>query len=437
MSVYPATQVLAGEEEGTMDLTWSPEEDAFRTEVRAWLEEHAPADTGDGSDDELYADEDDAFEVRRAWQRKLGEAGYLAMHWPTEYGGGGASLVEQVIFNEEYARAGAPQPVNGLGLNLVGPTLLVHGTDAQKQRFLKNILTADEIWCQGYSEPNAGSDLAGLQTRAEIVGDEFVINGQKIWTTLGKWGDWIFVLCRTDPDAPKHQGISYILCPMDQPGIEVRPIKQMTGGSGFAEVFFTDARTPTDMLVGSLNDGWRVAMTTLMFERGGNVLGTSVTYRTMMTQLEELARKVERNGGSAIDDPAIRQRLGRLLGEVAIMRWNGLRTISPRLKGEPPGPESSLSKLYWSEWYRRATDLAMEILGPLALGIDPAQAGAWATNYLASRAATIYTGTSEIQRNIIAERVLGLPRVREAVPSGNVDGRRTVGAASSGTGKVS
>jgi alkylation response protein AidB-like acyl-CoA dehydrogenase len=295
--------------------------------------------------------------------------------------------------------------VNGLGLNLVGPTLITHGTEEQKNRFLKNILTADEIWCQGYSEPNAGSDLAGVQTKAELVGDEFVINGQKIWTTLAPFGDWIFVLCRTDPDAPKHQGISYILCNMRQPGVEMRPIKQITGTTGFGEVFFTNARTPRDMLVGSLNDGWRVAMTTLMFERGGNAMGNAVRFRRLMNELRETAESTKRNGGVAADDPIVRQELGKRLVEVEIMRYNALRAISPRLKGEPPGPESSTDKLYWSEWYRRATEDALEILGPA--GLDNRQ---WITEYLGARAATIYTGTSEIQRNIIAERVLGLPR---------------------------
>jgi len=387
-----------------LDLTWSPEEEAFRAEVREWLTANVPTGGPEG-DVEEFDDSPESFAFRRDWQRTLGEAGYLAMHWPTEYGGGGRTLVEQVIFNEEYARAGAPAPVNGLGLNLVGPTLITHGTDAQKTRFLKNILTADEIWCQGYSEPNAGSDLAGLQTKAELVGDEFVINGQKIWTTLAPFGDWIFVLCRTDPDAPKHQGISYILCDMHQPGVEVRPIKQITGTTGFGEVFFTNARTPASMLVGSLNDGWRVAMTTLMFERGGNILGTAVRYREMMTDLRRLAEKTERNGGHAIDDPFIRQRLGKLLVEVELLRHNSERAMSPLLHGEPPGPESSMGKLYWSEWYVRATELAMDILGPA--GLHP---GTWLTEYLGARAATIYTGTSEIQRNILAERVLGLPR---------------------------
>ncbi len=390
-----------------MDLTWSPEEEAFRADVSGWLAANVPEDHASIGDDE-FDDNPDAFAFRRDWQRTLGEAGYLAMHWPTEYGGGGRTLVEQIIFNEEYAKANAPQPVNSLGLNLVGPTLMTHGTEEQRKRFLKNILTADEIWCQGYSEPNAGSDLAGLQTKAELVGDEFVINGQKTWTTLAPFGDWIFVLCRTDPQAPKHQGISYILCDMHQPGVEMRPIRQMTGTSGFGEVFFTNARTPADMLVGNLNDGWRVAMTTLMFERGGNILGSAVRFRRMMVDLRALAEQTKLNGGHAIDDPLIRQRLGKLLVEVEILRRNSERAMSPLLHGEPPGPESSMGKLYWSEWYVRATELAMEILG--FDGLLNKQSNVWLLDYLAARASTIYTGTSEIQRNILAERVLGLPR---------------------------
>lgn len=398
-----------------MDLTWSSEEEAFRTEIREWLEANLPKDRATVEGEGEYDDDRASFEFRREWQNRLGEAGYLAMHWPREYGGRGATLVEQVIFNEEYAKAQAPQPVNALGLSLVGPTLMTHGTDWQKQRYIRNILTAEEVWCQGYSEPNAGSDLAGLQTRAELVDDEFIINGQKIWTSGARFSNWIFVLCRTDPDAPKHEGISYILCPMDQRGVEVRPIKQISGTSGFAEVFFTDARTPASNLVGSLNDGWRVAMTTLMFERGGNALANQVRFRRMMTHLSELAGQTERNGGTALDDPAVRQELGRRLVEVEIMRYNGMRSISPRLHGEAPGPESSIAKLYWSEWYKRATELAMEILGPEGLLLDAGETDGfrsrhWITEYLGARAATIYAGTSEIQRNIIAERVLGLPR---------------------------
>jgi alkylation response protein AidB-like acyl-CoA dehydrogenase len=390
-----------------MDLTWSAEEDAFRAEVAEWLRANVPQTDKVLGEDE-FDDDAASFEFRRDWQRKLGEAGYLAMHWPKEYGGGGRSLVEQVIFNEEYAKANAPQPVNSLGLNLVGPTLMTHGTEEQRKRFLRNILTATEIWCQGYSEPNAGSDLAGLQTKAELVGDEFVINGQKIWTTLAPFGDWIFVLCRTDPSAPKHQGISYILCDMHQPGVEMRPIKQMTGTSGFGEVFFTNARTPKDMLVGTLNDGWRVAMTTLMFERGGNILGSAVRFRRMMTALKQLAETAKHNGGSAIEDPVIRRELGKRLVEVELLRRNSERAMSPLLNGDPPGPESSMGKLYWSEWYVRATELAMEILGHTGLRTEASNY--WLTEYLAARASTIYTGTSEIQRNILAERVLGLPR---------------------------
>jgi alkylation response protein AidB-like acyl-CoA dehydrogenase len=396
-----------------MDLRWSAEEEAFRARVRDWLDEHWTNDYAKrgqdaGAGEELGSDDRAAFEFRREWQRMLADGGYLALHWPSEYGGGGATLVEQTIFNEEYARVGAPIPVNGLGINLVGPTLIVHGTEEQRQRYLRNILTAEEIWCQGYSEPNAGSDLAGLQTRAEIHGDEFVINGQKIWTTLARYGDWIFTLCRTDPSAPKHQGISYILVDMNQPGVEARPIKQISGTSGFGEVFFTDARAPMTNLVGKLNDGWRVANTTLMFERGANLLANQVRYRRLATKLRETATKAGR-----IDDTSVRQKVGKALVEVEVMRYNGLRQISPRLKGEAPGSESSIAKLYWSEWYRRATDVAMEILGPYGRmydGPDDLDADEWIEEMFGARAATIYAGTSEIQRNIIAERVLGLPK---------------------------
>jgi alkylation response protein AidB-like acyl-CoA dehydrogenase len=396
-----------------MDLTWSLEEEAFRAEAREWLERNVPKERPDLEGDE-ETDDQRVFEFRRNWQQKLGEAGYLAMHWPSEYGGRGATLVEQVIWNEEYARARAPQVLNSLGLSLVGPTLMQHGSEEQRQRFLRKILTAEEIWCQGYSEPNAGSDLAGIQTRAEIVDDEFVINGQKTWTTLARWGDWIFALCRTDPEAPKHQGISYILVPMDQSGVEVRPMKQITGTSGFGEVFFTNARTSTQMLVGGLNDGWRVAMTTLMYERGSNLLSYYVTMKRLMSELLETAGKLRRNGGTALDDPSVRQQLGKALVEVEILKSNGLRSISPRLGGDPPGPESSIGKLLWSEWYKRTMEIAMDVLGPYARiaegAPDELRTRHWLNQYLTSRAPTIYAGTSEIQRNIVAERVLGLPR---------------------------
>ncbi len=402
-----------------MDLTWSPEEEAFRAEVRSWLEANVPKTDVALGDDE-FDDSTSSFEFRRSWQRKLGEAGYLAMHWPKEYGGGGRTLVEQVIFNEEYARANAPQPVNSLGLNLVGPTLMTHGTEEQRRRFLKNILTADEIWCQGYSEPNAGSDLAGLQTRAELVGDEFVINGQKIWTTLAPFGDWIFVLCRTDPQAPKHQGISYILCPMDQPGVEVRPIKMIGGESEFNEVFFTDARTAKENVVGEVNGGWAVAMTLLGYERGEAAATLPIRFRTELDRLLALAKQYGKE-----KDPVIRQRLAWAYSKVEIMRFLGMRALTAWLAGGHPGPDASISKLNWSEYHRLSTELAMDIMGLHGLvptGRQPSSAfqtddpgapndtASWTGTFLNARAGTIYAGTSQIQRNIIGELVLGLPK---------------------------
>ena len=393
-----------------MDLTWSPEEEAFRTEVRDWLAANLPKENKALGDDE-FDDDPASFEFRRDWQRTLGEAGYLAMHWPKEYGGGGRTLVEQIIFNEEYAKANAPQPVNSLGLNLVGPTLMTHGTEEQRKRFLKNILTAEEIWCQGYSEPNAGSDLAGLQTKAEVVGDEFVINGQKIWTTLAPFGDWIFVLCRTDPDAPKHQGISYILCDMNQPGVEMRPIKQMTGTSGFGEVFFTDVRTPRDMLVGELNDGWRVAMTTLDVrarrehprERGALPADDDAAASARRADAVQRRPRDRRSGRSGSGSRKLLVR-----GRAAAPQLRA-RDVADRCTARRRGRSRRWASCSGRSGTSGRRSSRWSILGKRRPRSRSSR-NQWLMEYLAARASTIYTGTSEIQRNILAERVLGLPR---------------------------
>ncbi|HEU5422198.1 MAG TPA: acyl-CoA dehydrogenase family protein, partial [Nitrolancea sp.] len=299
-----------------MDLRYSPEDEAFRAEVRAWLAANLPAEKLE------------TFEQQRAWHRKLYDAGYVGMGWPVEYGGRDARPMEQAILGEEMARVNAPSSVNGLGIGLIGPTIIHHGTEAQKRRYLKNILSAEEIWCQLYSEPNSGSDLASLRTRAELVGDHFVINGQKIWTSSAHHADWGMRLARTDPDAPKHLGISCILIDMHHPGVNVRPLKQLTGGAEFNEVFFTNVVMPAENLVGDLHAGWRIAQTTLSYERGGNTLSRVSAQQAEFARLLEVARTLQRNGRPAIEDPVVRQKLGQIYAEIEVLRYGSLRILS-------------------------------------------------------------------------------------------------------------
>ena len=388
-----------------MDLTWSAQDEEFRDEVRDYLSAN-PAP-------KLPKEEPGRFEVARDWQRKMAEDGWVAIHWPKEYGGRGASILQTVIFNEEYARVNAPGLPNSLGLGLLGPTLMVHGNEEQKERYLRKILTAEEIWCQGFSEPEAGSDLAALQCSAVEDGDEFIVNGQKIWTSYGKYGDWIFTLVRTDPQAEKHSGISFLLIDMHSPGVDVRPLKEMTGESLFAEVFFSDVRVPKTNLVGDVGDGWRIAMTTLTFERGAGGLAQSVRLRNSVDDLIADAQKLRRNGWTAFDDPISRAKISKHLVDIEVYRYNTLRAISAIANGQPAGPEASINKLYWSEWHKAFTEDALAILGPAGVsdGIqDDIDSARWMTEFLFARAGTIYAGTSEIQRNIISERVLGLPK---------------------------
>jgi len=402
-----------------MDLNYTPEDIAFRKTVRTWLEEHlprAPLRT---------------LEERRAWHRKLYEAGYLGMGWPREYGGQGARPMEQAIVADEMARAGAPAPTNSLGLGIVGPTIVVHGSEWQKQRYLRKILTAEEMWCQLYSEPNAGSDLAALRTSAEDRGDHFVVNGQKIWTSGGKVADWGLLLARTDPRVPKHKGITCFLIDMHQPGIDVRPLKQITGSSEFCEVFMTNARVEKANQVGRLGEGWAIAQTTLGYERGGRSLARVTTYAAQFHRLVEAARRLRRQGRPLIEHPTIRQRIGRIWAELEVERYNALRVLTQLERGEHPGAGGSLTKLSYSEFEKRFMELALEILGPygqltdgapreLALEIETAvvDQGTWAYAFLWSRAGTIYAGSSEIQKNVIGERILGLPREPRADRAG-------------------
>jgi len=389
-----------------MDLELSPAHLAFRDELRAWLGTNLPHPWRD----ELRgpgATEDSLFEVRRAFQRKLHAAGYLGMDWPTEWGGRGATAVERAIFDAELARADGPPIPNLLGIGLLGPALIHHGSEEQRRRFIPPMLAADEIWCQGFSEPGAGSDLAAVKTSAVIDGDHFVLNGQKVWTTLGPWADWIFVLARTDAK-DRYGGISFILCPLDTPGVTVRPLRQITGESEFGEVFFEDARVPREHLVGQIGEGWRIAMTVLAYERGAVGLAYSERYAR---DLGELAATCHEIGQT---DAAAREKLARLLVENEVMRANGLRVLATLAENKAPGPESSIEKIYWSEFDKRFRETALDLLGPggQLLRTSPGARPEvdWAREFLWSRAGTIYSGSSEIQRNIIAKRVLGLPQ---------------------------
>lgn len=395
-----------------MDFSYSPAEEQFRDEVRVWMEANVPDDLRGGRDEDLEPAQ--RWQRGLDWHQKLHEGGWVGLWWPEEYGGRGASLLEQAIFNEEMSRLGVSQGVNLSGISLLGPTLMHWGTEAQKQRFLPKILPAEHIWCQGYSEPGSGSDLASIQTRAVEDGDQFVVNGQKVWTSWAQYSDWCFVLVRTDPDAPKHKGISYILVDMHSPGVTVRPLVQINGDAEFNEVFFEDVRVPKENLVGDLNQGWMVAITTLMFER----VSSSSFYRfeKLLPQLHEVARRVELNGRPAIEDEAVRQQLAQFSIEAEAIKYNELRRLTRQLHGQPPGPEGSFSKILASELNMRVVDFAMELLGPYAVlakgspfAVDQAR---WSYRMLSARGGTIAAGTNEILRGVIGERVLGLPKAR-------------------------
>ena len=397
-----------------MDLSFSPDEERFRQRVQKFLRENLPPGWGKGGGGRPSGMSQVDF--LKDWQRRLYDNGFLGMAWPKEYGGQGASQIEMAIFNEEAARFRAPGPLNGLGLFLAGPTIITHGTEEQKKRYLPKILSCEEIWCQGFSEPNAGSDLASLRTRAELKGDEFIVNGQKVWTTMAHLADMCMLTVRTDPDAPKHRGLSCLLVEMRTPGITVKPLRQMTGEAEFNEVFFDEVRVPRANLLGPLNEGWRVATTTLMNERGTSALGTVMRFRIVFDEIVELARSAQRNGKPATQDPMIRQQLAQFYVDLQMMRFTAYRTFSKILKGGNPGPEGSISKLAWSELNQKMMDLVMTLEGPssqLMRGSPYAvEGGRWQYHFLRSRANTIEAGTSEIQRNIIAERVLGLPKAR-------------------------
>jgi hypothetical protein len=401
-----------------MNPTYGPEAEAYREKVHAFLAEKLPADWGGIGQLEGEA----IGEFVERWRAVLYEAGYLAPGWPVEYGGGGLTALEQVIIAEEFARAGVPTggPNDVFGIQMLGNTLLRWGAEEQKRHYLPRILSGADRWCQGYSEPNAGSDLGGLALRAVLDGDQWVLNGQKIWTSAGHLADHIFTLARTDPDAPKHKGISFLLVDMRQPGIEVRPIRMISGASEFNEVFYTDATCPRDEVVGGVNNGWAVAMTLLGYERGESAATMPIRFQGELDRLLLLARE-----RGVADDPLIRQRLAWCYAKVQIMRYLGLRTLTRFVAGHQPGPDGAISKLYWSEYHRVVTELAVDILGAEALapsGRPPSSAfqtddsgapnssSSWVTTFINARAGTIYAGSSQIQRNIIGEMVLGLPK---------------------------
>jgi alkylation response protein AidB-like acyl-CoA dehydrogenase len=382
----------------------------FRAEVRDWLAENLTGEFAAIKGLGGPGREDEAFEERRAWNQHLAAAGYTCLGWPEEHGGRGLTVAHRVAFYEEYALANAPAKVNHFGEELLGPTVIAFGTPEQQQRFLPKILDVTELWCQGYSEPGAGSDLANVSTTAELVGDEWVINGQKVWTSLAHWAQWCFVVARTEKGSKRHAGLSFLLVPLDQPGVEVRPIVQLTGDSEFNEVFFDDARTEADLVVGTPGDGWRVAMGLLTFERGVSTLGQQIEYARELSGVAELAK---RNG--AADDPLIRERLTRSWAGLRTMRSYALATMDLGQHGSRPGGDmgpgqDNVSKLLWANWHRELGEIAMEVLGRDGLTLTDGGFDEWQRLYLFSRADTIYGGSNEIQRNIIAERVLGLPR---------------------------
>lgn len=385
-----------------MNFDFPPEAEAFRDEFRKWLGEHLTDEVRALSLTELE-DDPERLERLRRWNRTLADAGYAAISWPEEYGGRGASVLEQVVFAEEMDRARAPGTLNPLGISNIAPAIMEHGTEAQKRRFLPAMLRGDDIWCQGFSEPEAGSDLASLRCSAVRDGDAFVVNGQKVWNTLGNVANWCELLVRTDPDAPKHQGISCLLVDMTLPGIEVRPLVTITGEREFNEIFFTDVRVPVDALLGPVDEGWRVAMTTLAYERG-TVAKLHLGVRRRIGKLLDLARETRVGDGTAADDPVLRRKIARVYLDGELLKLISDRAISAEVHGRAMGPEGSIAKLHWSQVEQRIATVAGDVLGP------DANSGDWARDRVYSRGLTIAGGTTQVNKNILAQRVLGLPR---------------------------
>ena len=403
-----------------MDLTYPPEAEEFRVEIHQWLVDHLPTGWFDEGFS-MSADERKAFNAE--WTEKLFEGGWICASWPTEYGGKGLTLLQQVVLNEEFARAQAPLRADFFGDTLVGPTILQWGTEEQKQQFIPGILKGEIAWCQGFSEPNAGSDLASLKTKAELDGDEWVISGQKVWTTQAQYADYIFLLARTDPDASPHAGISYLLVPMKQPGVEVRPIEQVDGSAEFNEVFFEHVRCPKENVVGGVNNGWKVAMTTLGFERGSSA---TTGYRRFLREWDKIVETAQENGRAA--DAVVRQDLVKSWADVKIMQINGYRSLTDSLNGTSHTAKlGACNKMFWSEMHQRTMNLYIDILGMEGQvlsgggesegflpgnrrGRSDYPVSDMQASFFFSRSETIWGGAAEIQRNIVGERVLGLPK---------------------------
>ncbi len=392
-----------------MDFAYTREEEAFRKDVRRWLEKNRPRGPKRASGGALTEDGD--WDRLVEWHKKLHAGGWIGLSWPKEYGGRGATLMEQIIFNQEMGRLKLPPGCNVLGVMMAGPAIMHWGTEEQKQAHLAKTLSGDEIWCEGLSEPGSGSDLASLQCRAVPDGDDFIVNGQKVWTTLAHRADSVQLFVRTDSEAAKHKGLSCLLVDMKSPGVTVRPLRQITGDAEFSEIFFEDVRVPKANLLGPLNAGWQVLITTLMHERAGiSELGTE----QIIDHLFELARSLEKDGRPASKDAYVRQQLAQFAIEVQARRLNGLRSLTKRLKGAPPGPEGSIGKLSATELTKRMAKFAVELAGPRALveGGSPfaLDQGRWLQSILSAPSLTIAGGTSEVNRNIIAERILGMPK---------------------------
>ena len=400
-----------------VEFSRSNQEKSFAEEVRTWLEEHLVGEFSELRNRGGTGREDIPVETLLEWEKELAAGGWLGLDFPEELGGRSCSLFEQVIFHQTYVEARAPGRIPNIGVTLLAPTLVAYGTYEQQTRFIPEILKGNEFWCQGYSEPDAGSDLANISTRATKEGDQWIINGQKIWTSLAQYSDWIFVLCRTDVQGTRHQGLSYLLAPMEQDEIEIRPIVQITGSSEFNEVFFNDARTEGGLVVGESGGGWSVAMGTLAFERGASTLGQQTAFSQELDELIQIAKQT-----GAIYDPLVRQELAKSFSELQIMRYNQMRMLSSLSRGGVPGPEMSIGKLYWASWHRRLGELGIRIRGSSGMvGMEPTPPLEDSLNlgylldslqrtFLYSRAHTIYAGSNQVQRNIIGERVLGLPR---------------------------
>jgi alkylation response protein AidB-like acyl-CoA dehydrogenase len=397
-----------------MDFTLTPEQEAFRDEVRSWLSKNLPKDWSSKVQAASDVPREEAYDFLRKWQGRMYEAGLVGLTWPKESGGRGLSFMEEMLLQEEMALAKAPPVLNILAVGMAGPTINAYGTEEQKRRYPPRMLSCEEIWCQGYSEPNSGSDLAALQTRAVKDGDHYVINGQKVWTSLAHIADWMMLLARTDPDAPKHKGITYFLLDMHSPGVTVKPLKQITGDAEFNEVYFDNVRIHESQILGGLNNGWAVGLTTLMYERLALGFGLQVRLRIALDGLVDLARRSSKNGAPATQDPVMRQKLAQMWIDTEVFKYTGARAITKLLKGELPGPEASTGKMMWVEGHQRLQELAMELEGPYAQLTKGSrwavENGLWQYGFLRSRANSIEGGTTEIQKNIIGERVLGLPK---------------------------